>query len=585
MGDYNKHAVEQGPLDTLRHSTAHLLAIAVTELFPGTRYAIGPPVQDGFYYDFDLDSSLSADDLQRIEDRMHQVVAEGRPFIRQEVDRLAAMDLFGQMGQVHKVEILSEIGDPAVTLYRTGDFIDLCRGPHVDSTKDLGCFKLLRLAGAYWRGDEKRPMLQRIYGTAWFEQSELEAYLDILKEAERRDHRRLGREMRLFMLDDRAGQGLPLWLPKGTMVRELLEQYLIRMERARGYQHVRTPSLARDELYQISGHRQLYSESMYPVLEMPDGERLSLRPMNCPHHILIYQSELHSYRQLPVRLAELGANYRFEKSGELSGLSRVRSFVVNDAHIFCTAEQLEQEIIGALRLILKAYNDLGISDYWFRLSLRDQGSSKWIGSDEMWQSSQEALGRAVADMGLDVRRAEGEAAFYGPKIDVQVRDALRREFTVSTVQVDFNLPERFDLSYIDESGQKIRPVMVHRASIGSIERMVAFLIEQHAGDFPLWLAPVQVIILPTSERVNDFAIRMVDDLLRQGVRAELDLRDERVGRKIRDAEMQRIPFMAVVGPREQADGTMSVRRRGVGDLGQMMPGALVELLAGDQPEP
>jgi threonyl-tRNA synthetase len=550
-------------LDVLRHSTAHVLAAAVTQLFPGARYAIGPPVENGFYYDFDLDRPLSESDLPRIEEKMAEIVGAGVPFEQVKLPRAEAIEAFRRLGQDYKLDILDHeaSGDEVVSCYRTGEFLDLCRGPHVARASEIGAFKLLRVAGAYWRADERRKQLQRVYGTAWPTAEELALYLRELEEAERRDHKRLGRELKLFLLDERAGLGNVIWLPDGATVRRELERWIVDEELARGYRHVVTPVVGKLDLYRQSGHYPLYKDTMYPPMRFEDGTELELRPMNCPHHILVYQSELRSYRDLPLRIAEIGNNYRNEKSGELMGMIRVRSFALNDAHIFCTEEQLHTEIVEVIRLAQYFMDVLDVHDYSYRLSVRDDVRDKWVGTDEQWRHAQEALAAALEALGETYRLGEGEAAFYGPKIDFQVRDAQRREFTNNTVQVDFQLPERFGLEYVAEDGSRRRPVMIHRGAFGAMERMIAYLIEKYAGAFPTWLAPVQVLVIPIADRHLEYAHRVADRLRAARVRVEVDARSERMGRKIRDGQARKVPYMAVVGDRDAEAGQVSVRTR------------------------
>jgi threonyl-tRNA synthetase len=552
-------------LDVLRHSTAHLLAAAVTQLHPGAKYAIGPPVENGFYYDFDLDRPLSESDLKSIEDKMREIARANPTYERLEVPRKEAIETFKKLGQDYKVELLEDdINDDIVPLYKTGDFVDLCRGPHVKSAGDLQAFKLLRVAGAYWRANEKNRQLQRVYGTAWPTAEDLDEYLHLLEEAEQRDHKRLGRELKLFLLDERTGVGLPIWLPAGTTIRRELERWIVDEELKRGYSHVITPHLAKLDLYRQTGHWELYHDSMYPPIEFEDGLELELRPMNCPHHMLVYQSELRSYRDLPLRVAEIGRNYRYEKSGELMGLVRVRAFDLNDAHIFCTPQQLHAEIVGALELSRYFMRTLGVEDYYYRLSVRDKVSDKWIGSNEQWETAENALRDGLRSIDVPDEQiviGEGEAAFYGPKIDFQVRDAMRREFTNNTVQVDFNLPDRLGLEYVAEDGSRKRPVMVHRGAFGSIERMTAYLIEQYAGAFPTWLSPLQVVVIPLTDTQNERA-REVEARLRDlRLRVEVDDRNERMGRKIRDAQARKVPYMVLIGKNEVESGRISVRAR------------------------
>jgi threonyl-tRNA synthetase len=562
MAEYGDHESSEDPLHVLRHSTAHLLAAAVTELYPDTRYGIGPPVQDGFYYDFAFTKPVSESDLPAIESRMRRIAQEDRPFVHDTATRAEALAEFGRRGQDYKIELINDkVEGDEVSLYRTGEFLDLCRGPHVKSTKDLKAFKLLRVAGAYWRGDEKQPQLTRIYGTAWQSQRELEEHLKFLEEAEKRDHKKLGKELKLFTVDERVGPGLPLWLPAGATVRRELERFIVDEELARGYLHVRTPDVARLDLYRQSGHAQLYAENMYPPMRFEDGEELELRPVNCPHHIVVFQSELRSYRDLPMRIAEIGNNWRYERSGTLIGLNRVRSFALNDAHIFCTPDQLMDEVKGAIDLALYFSNVLGIDDFSYRLSARDDVKDKWLGTEEQWARAQAALIEALESMGQTYELGVGEAAFYGPKIDFQVKDAHRREFTNSTVQVDFQLPERFELEYVAEDGTRQRPVMVHRGAAGSMERLFSYLIERYIGAFPTWLHPVQVVVVPITDAQHDYAHVIATRLRKARLRVEVDDRPERMQRKIRDAQARKVPYMTVAGAREAEAGRVNVRDR------------------------
>ncbi len=568
MSEYGEHEATDDPLEVLRHSTAHLLAAAVTELYPDAKYGIGPPVQDGFYYDFQFAKPVSESDLAAIESRMRRLAQANVPFVHEVVPRAQAVDEFEKRGQDYKLELIADkVEGDEVSLYRTGDFLDLCRGPHVRSTKDLKAFKLLRVAGAYWRGDEKKPQLTRIYGTAWQTPKELEDHLKFLEEAERRDHKKLGKDLRLFMVDDRVGPGLPLWLPDGATIRRELERFIVDEEIARGYLHVRTPDVARLDLYRQSGHAQLYSDFMYPPMKFEDGEELELRPVNCPHHIVIFQSELRSYRDLPMRIAEIGNNWRYERSGTLVGLNRVRMFALNDAHIFCTPQQLMDEVKGSIELALYFSKVLGIDEFWYRLSTRDDVKEKWLGEESQWNEAQAALAEALDSMGQRYELGVGEAAFYGPKIDFQVRDAHRREFTNSTVQVDFQLPQRFDLEYVAEDGSRQRPVMVHRGAAGSMERLFSYLIERYAGAFPTWLHPVQVVITPISDTHAPYASEVAQRLRSAHVRVEVDRRSERLPRKIRDAKLKKVPYIAVVGEKEVSSGQVNVQDR----AGQEVP--------------
>jgi threonyl-tRNA synthetase len=546
----------------LRHSTAHLLAAAVTELYPDAKYGIGPAVQDGFYYDFAFSKPISESDLGAIESRMRRIVNEDRPFVHETLSRDEAINEFRKRGQDYKLELIADkVEGDEVSVYRTGEFLDLCRGPHVRSTRDLKAFKLLRVAGAYWRGDEKQPQLTRIYGTAWPTPRQLSDYLKFLEDAEKRDHKKIGKDMKLFMVDDRVGPGLPLWLPDGTTIRRELERFIVDEELARGYLHVRTPDVARLELFQQSGHAQLYKEYMYPPMKFEDGEELELRPVNCPHHIVIYQSDLRSYRDLPMRIAEIGNNWRYERSGTLMGMNRVRSFALNDAHIFCTPDQLMGEVKGAIELALYFSDVLGIEDFSYQVSTRDDVKDKWLGGEDQWQEAQAALMEALESMGQQYKIGVGEAAFYGPKIDFQVKDAHRREFTNSTVQVDFQLPQRFDLEYVTEDGSRQRPIMVHRGAAGAMERLFSYLIERYAGAFPTWLHPIQVIVIPITDAQLDYARKVADRLRAMRLRVEVDARPERMQRKIRDGQARKVPYMAIVGAREAETEHVNIRDR------------------------
>ncbi len=562
MGDYGDHESSDDPLHVMRHSTAHLLAAAVTELYPDAKYGIGPPVQDGFYYDFEFAQPLSESDLPAIESRMRRIAQENRSFVHEVVSRGQAVEEFRRRGQDYKLELIADkVEGDEVSLYRTGDFLDLCRGPHVRSTKDLKAFKLMRVAGAYWRGDEKKPQLTRIYGTAWMTPKELEDYLKFLEDAEKRDHKKLGKELKLFALDERVGVGQVIWLPDGATIRRELERWIVDEELRRGYRHVITPHVAKLDLYRQSGHWELFHDTMFPPMRFEDGEELELRPMNCPHHILVYAHDPHSYRDLPLRIAELGQNYRLEKSGELAGMIRVRSFNLNDAHIFCTPDQVISEVRGAIELANHFMSTLGVEDYWYRLSVRDNVKTKWAGTDEEWESAEAMLKEALESLDLPYRIGVGEAAFYGPKIDFQVRDALRREFTNNTVQVDYQLPKKFDLEYVAEDGSRQRPVLVHRGAFGAFERMTAYLIEHYAGAFPTWLHPTQVIVIPITDAQQDYAREVADRLNSLRLRVEVDNRSERMQRKIRDAQARKVPYMAIVGAREAETGHLNIRDR------------------------
>mgnify|MGYP001581701286 CR=1 FL=1 len=566
-------------LEILRHSTAHLMAQAVQNLFPGTQVTIGPTIEDGFYYDFKRDKSFTPEEIEKIEARMREIAAQDLKVKREEMPRKSAVELFRRMGEEYKVAILQEIPEEIISLYRQGDWVDLCRGPHVPSTRIICAFKLTGVAGAYWRGDEKNEMLQRIYGTSWPTDEALREHLRLLEEAKKRDHRKLGTELGLFMVSDAIGPGLPLWLPKGAVIRSILERYIVDLERSLGYQHVYTPQLARTDLYKRSGHWDHFKDNMYPPLRFEDKEELVLRPMNCPHHVTIYQHGLHSYRDLPIRIAELGTMYRYERSGVLSGLSRVRAMTLNDAHIFCTPEQIQAETVGVLRLIERVYRDFGFTDYWHQLSLRNpKDKVNFVDNDVMWDNAERCLRQALDEVGVPYREAAGEAAYYGPKIDVQLNDVLGRSETLSTVQLDFYLPERFGLEYVDKDGQRKRPVMIHRGVISTMERMMAFLIEHYAGNFPLWLAPVQVKVLTVTDQQKEYALGVFEELRDAGWRVELDDRNEKLGYKIREAQVEKVPYAVVTGDREVRDSTIAPRRRGGENLKPTSVKDFVEML-------
>ena len=568
-------------LDTLRHSTAHVMAAAVLDLFPGTLVGIGPATDEGFYYDFAFKDRLLPEQLPKIETRMREIVKAAPPFIKEEVARDEALALFTRLGQPLKLELIRDkVTDSTARLYRTGDFVDLCLGPHVKDAGQLGAFRLLSIAGAYWKGSEKNQMLTRIYGTAFPTEAELEEHLRRLEEAAKRDHRKLGKDLDLFLVDEMVGRGLPLWLPKGATVRRLLEEFVLRLERRDGYQHVRTSDIARLELYKMSGHWERYRESMYAPSRMED-EEWQLRPMNCPHHIRIYAHKPRSFRDLPVRLAELGTVYRYEKSGEVSGLIRVRAFTINDAHIFCRPDQLSEEFERVVQLILRVYQALGVKDFWFRLSLRDDVSSKWMGDPAIWERAQDAARNALRAAGHRFVEAPGDAAFYGPKLDVQIKDAIGREFSLSTNQIDFLMPERFGLEYVTADQKMERPVMIHRAPIGSFERFMAYLIELYGGAFPVWLAPVQVVFIPIADRHLEAVQRLADRFRARDLRVEVDSRSERMQAKIRDAQLQKVPYMAVLGDREFEAGTINVRLREGGDQVALSVDAFIERLLGE----
>ena len=552
-------------LETLRHSTAHVMAAAVLDLFPGTVIGIGPATDEGFYYDFGFQDRLLPEHLPKIEARMQEIVKAGTPFVKEEVPRADAVALFERLHQPLKVELIEEkVTEPTARLYRTGDFVDLCLGPHVANAGKLGAFRLLSIAGAYWKGSEKNQQLTRIYGTAFPTQAELDQHLKMLEEAAKRDHRKLGKELDLFLVDEMVGRGLPLLTPKGTAIRHQMEEFIMRLERRQGYEHVKTPDIARLELYKVSGHLERYRDSMYAPSEMED-EEWQLRPMNCPHHIRLFQRKPTSFRDLPVRIAELGTVYRYEKSGEVSGLIRVRAFTINDAHIFCRPDQLNVEFERVIQLILQVYRAFGITDFYFRLSLRDDVSNKWMGDPAIWQRAQDAAREALRASGHPFVEAPGEAAFYGPKLDVQIKDAIGREFSLSTNQIDFLLPERFGLEYVTSEQTMERPVMLHRAPIGSMERFMAYLIEHYGGAFPVWLAPVQVVFIPIADRHLEAVTKLAERFRDRDLRVEVDGRAERMQAKIRNAQLQKVPYMAVVGDKELEAGTLNIRRREGGD--------------------
>jgi threonyl-tRNA synthetase len=552
-------------LETLRHSTAHVMAAAVLDLFPGTVIGIGPATDEGFYYDFGFQDRLLPEHLPRIEARMQEIVKAGTPFIKEEVPRADAVALFERLHQPLKVELIEEkVTEPNARLYRTGDFVDLCLGPHVANAGKLGAFRLLSIAGAYWKGSEKNQQLTRIYGTAFPTQAELDQHVKMLEEAAKRDHRKLGKELDLFLIDEMVGRGLPLLTPKGAAIRHKMEEFILRLERRQGYEHVKTPDIARLELYKVSGHLERYRDSMYAPSEMED-EEWQLRPMNCPHHIRLFQRKPSSFRDLPVRIAELGTVYRYEKSGEVSGLIRVRAFTINDAHIFCRPDQLNEEFERVIQLILQVYRAFGITDFYFRLSLRDDVSNKWMGDPAIWQRAQDAAREALRASGHPFVEAPGEAAFYGPKLDVQIKDAIGREFSLSTNQIDFLLPERFGLEYVTSEQTMERPVMLHRAPIGSMERFMAYLIEHYGGAFPVWLAPVQMVFIPIADRHLEAVTKLAERFRDRDLRVEVDGRAERMQAKIRNAQLQKVPYMAVVGDKELEAGTLNIRRREGGD--------------------
>lgn len=566
---------------TMWHSSAHLMAEALQSFYPDMKFAIGPPIENGFYYDVDLgDSQISDKDFPKIEAKMLELAREKNPYIRHEISKNDALDYFKKKGDEYKLELIDGLEDGSITFYEQGGFTDLCRGPHIPNTGFVKAVKLTSIAGAYWRGDEKNKQLTRIYGITFPKQKELTEYLTFLEEAQKRDHRRLGKELGFFTFSQRVGAGLPLWLPKGATLRGLLEDFLKKAQKKAGYLPVITPHIGSKELYITSGHYAKYGkDSFQPILTPNEGEEYLLKPMNCPHHCEIYKSEPRSYKDLPLRLAEFGTVYRYEQSGELHGLTRVRGFTQDDAHIFCTPDQVKEEFTKVIDLVLYIFKTLDFLDYTAQVSLRDPNDhEKYIGSDENWEKAENAIMDAVKESGLNYVVEEGEAAFYGPKLDFMVRDAIGRKWQLGTIQVDYNLPERFELEYVGSDNSKHRPVMIHRAPFGSMERFVAVLIEHCAGKFPLWLTPDQVKILPVSDKYNKYAQLVLDKLNNYDIRALIDERSEKVGRKIRDAEVEKVPYMLIVGEEEEKNGTVSVRKQGDGDKGSLTIKAFADLI-------
>ena len=565
---------------TYWHSSAHLMAEALQELFPGVKFGIGPAIEKGFYYDVDLgDRQLTAEDLEAIEKKMMELAKRDVPYERKAVPKDEAIAYFQEKGDEYKLELLEDLEDGSITFYSQGDFTDLCRGPHIPSTGQIKYAKLLNIAGAYWRGDQDRKQLTRLYGITFPKKKELDEFLEMLELARQRDHRKLGKELELFHFSQKVGSGLPLWLPKGTILRETLTDFLKEEQLRRGYDPVITPHIGRLELYKTSGHYPYYSDSQFPPMMDDEEEGYLLKPMNCPHHTQIYDARPRSYRELPVRLAEFGTVYRYEQSGELSGLTRVRGFTVDDAHIFCRPDQVKDEFKDVIDLTLLVFSSLGFSDFKAQVSLRDPSNKeKYVGEDAQWDAAEQAIREAAAEKGLDTIEIEGEAAFYGPKLDFMVKDALGREWQLGTIQIDYNLPQRFDLWFTGSDDQKYRPVMIHRAPFGSLERFIGVLIEHCGGKFPTWLAPVQVKVLPIGQDFNAYAEDVTRRLKEAGYRAEVDVRHEKVGYKIRGAELQKIPYMLVVGQNEMDADSVSVRRHGEGDQGVERVDAFIELM-------
>ena len=580
----------------IRHSAAHVLASAVLEMFPEAKFGTGPAIENGFYYDFDLPRTLIPEDLPILEEKMRAIIKANHPFERAEISAEEALEDFKKLGQDYKLELISELKDsgekPArnatlvrnasrsdasghsvaggISIYRTGHFVDLCSGPHLDSTGEIkaDAFKLTKISGAYWRADEKNKQMQRIYGVAFESKNELKEYLHMMEEAEKRDHRKLGQELQLFMISDEVGKGLPLWLPNGALIRKKLEDYMYEMERKNGYSFVYTPVLANEKLYKKSGHLSHYKDDMYNPIDI-EGEKYYLKPMNCPHHHIMYKHKMMSYRDLPIRFSDFSPIHRFERSGVLTGLIRARCFSQNDSHIYCSKKQLQDELLKVLEMFKQVYDDFGINDYWFRLSLPDFNNSEKFGdirNKNTWEESAETARQALKKSEEKFEEVEGEAAFYGPKIDVQTKNVLGKEDTIATMQIDFYMPEKFDLSFINENGEKERPVIVHRAIMGSFDRFFAFLVEKTGGNFPTWLSPVQAMVIPVSEeKFGAYAKEVQEKLVAAGVRAELDLSTESLGKRIREAEKQKIPYMLVVGEKEMEAGTVAVRQRGSKD--------------------
>jgi len=557
---------------TFWHSSAHLLAEALEVLYPGVKFGIGPPIENGFYYDVDLGGKPFGDeDLAAVENKMKELAKKESVYIRKDVTKSEALEYFNTKGDPYKLELISGLEDGKITFYEQGNFVDLCKGPHIPNTGFIKAVKLLNVAGAYWRGDEKNKMLTRIYGITFPKQKELDEHLHLLEEAKKRDHRKLGKELELFAFSEKVGMGLPLWLPKGTILRERLEQFMRKAQIRAGYDPVVTPHIGSKSLYVTSGHYEKYGKDSFQPIRTPDeGEEFLLKPMNCPHHCEIYKTKPRSYRDLPIRLAEFGTVYRYEQSGELHGLTRVRGFTQDDAHIFCRPEQVKDEFIKVIDLVLHVFRSLGFENFTAQVSLRDpENKQKYIGQDHLWDRAELEIQEAADERGLKTVSVKGEAAFYGPKLDFMVKDALGRNWQLGTIQVDYQLPQRFELEYVGSDNQKHTPVMIHRAPFGSLERFVAVLIEHCAGNFPLWLSPDQIAVLPISERFNDYAKMVYDKLKEQDIRGLLDDRDEKIGRKIRDAETRKIPYMLIVGEKEVSEGLVAVRKHGQGDQGSV----------------
>ncbi len=571
---------ENEHLSKMNHSCAHLLAQAVKHLYPNAKFWVGPVIEEGFYYDIDLgDQVITEEDLPKIEKEMKKISKDGKRIVRHELSKEEALEMF--QDDPYKIDLISRMNEDetVITCYTQGDFTDLCRGPHVDTVKELKHFKLLKVSGAYWKGDAKNKMLQRIYGVCFETEEELEKHLADLEDAKQRDHRKLGRDLGIFMFADLVGKGLPMWLPNGFIVRRTLVDYITDKELKLGYKHVMTPSLGNVELYKTSGHWDHYKEDMFPAMEL-DEEAYVLRPMNCPHHMMIFKNSLHSYRDLPIKIAEIANDFRYEASGAVCGIERTRAFTQNDSHIFCTKDQIKQEVKGVIDLILDVYKDFNFKDYRFRLSLRDkENQEKYFGNDELWEKSERELKEILTELNVDFYEAEGEAAFYGPKIDVQVKSAIGHDVTLSTVQLDYQLPERFDLSYVNESGEKERPVVIHRAILGSLDRFIAFLLEETKGFLPLWLAPNQVKIIPVNNEYHlEYSKEILSQLKQNNIRVSLDERDEKLGYKLRESVLEKIPYMVILGQKEVDDHTVSYRKAGSQETTTVSIQEFIELL-------
>ncbi len=564
-------------LNILRHTASHIMAQAIKRLFPQAKLAIGPFIENGFYYDVDVEPKIVEADLEKIEAEMKKIIKENLRIEGFTLPRQEAIKLMEERGEPYKVELINDLPEgEEISFFKQGEFVDLCTGPHMLYTKAVKVFKLMNITGAYWKGDEKNKMLQRIYATAFDSKEGLEKYLEELEEAKQRDHRKIGKDLELFMTHELVGSGLPMYLPNGSTIRRLLERYIVDKEVAMGYKHVYTPSLANVALYKTSGHWDHYKDDMFPVMEMGQ-ESMVLRPMNCPHHMLIYKNKLRSYRDLPIRIGELAHDFRYESSGAVCGLERVREMCQNDAHLFVRPDQIKEEFGKVVELILAVYKDFGFKDYSFRLSLRDKNDKeKYFDDDKMWEDAESQLREILVELGVDFYEAEGEAAFYGPKLDVQLKSAVGHDVTVSTCQLDFLLPQRFELEYVGEDGEKHRPVVIHRAILGTIDRFMCFLIEETKGAFPLWLSPVQVKILTIADRHNDYADKLAEKLERSGIRVEVDEREEKMGYKIREAQLQKIPYMIVVGDKELEEEKVSVRTRESRELVSMFQNEFIE---------